>query len=77
MLLLASRGLWRATSFLFRKSLHVPHVHRSHYSWEDYLTTNFHQCLILGKASEYNRITKTLHPMTPIIFSKDTIIALH
>jgi len=55
----------------------VPHVHRSHYSWEDYLTTCFRQCLILGKAGEYNRITKTLHPMTPIIFSKDTIIALH
>jgi hypothetical protein len=46
----------------------VPHVHRSHYSWEDYLTTCFRQCLILGKAGEYNRITKTLHPMTPIFF---------
>jgi hypothetical protein len=47
------------------------------HSWKDSLTIRFRWCLILGKTSEYNHTTKALQPMTPIIFSKDIVVALH
>jgi hypothetical protein len=36
----------------------------------------FRQCVILGKANEYNHATIVLHPMTQTIPSENTIAAM-
>jgi hypothetical protein len=45
--------------------------------WEDYLTTCFHKCLTLRRASEYSYAAKILQPMTLIIPLEDTVATLH
>jgi hypothetical protein len=51
----------------------VPH---SHQSWEDSLTTCFHQCLTLGRASEYNCVARAFQSMTPTILLKNIVVVL-
>ncbi len=64
-------------SFFSKESSHASRVLRSHHSWEDSSTIHFHQCLTLMRASEHNHVAKVLHPMTPTIYSKDTVVTLH
>jgi hypothetical protein len=59
-----------------KESSHASCVPHSHHSWKDSSTICFHQCLTLGKAVEYNCATRAFQPMTPVIFSKDTIVVL-
>jgi hypothetical protein len=49
---------------------------QSHHSWEDSSTTHFHQCLTLGRVSEYILATRAFQPMMPTIPLEDTIVAL-
>jgi hypothetical protein len=71
----ALKGFWRMTNLLsFQEESSCASF--SHHSCEDSSTIHVHRCLTLGKADEYNHITRAFQPMTIVILLKDIIVAL-
>ncbi len=63
--------------FLFKKSLHMLHVHLVLTIHGEILQPfNFCQCLNLRKVGEYGHTAKAFWPMMPIILLEDTVVTL-